>query len=31
MLCAKLTSNMSHQQWRVDYVEACSGLLAAPD
>jgi hypothetical protein len=31
-LCAKLTSNMSHQQWRdwvspdIDYIEACPGL-----
>ena len=31
-LCAKLTTNMSHQQWRdwvspdIDYIEACPGL-----
>ena len=37
MLCAKLTTNMSHQQWRdwvspdIDYIEACPGLPIAPD
>ena len=36
-LCAKLTTNMSHQQWRdwvspdIDYIEACPGLPVAPD
>ena len=36
-LCAKLTTNMSHQQWRdwvspdIDYIEACPGLLIPPD
>jgi len=31
MLCTKLTTNMSHQQWRdwvspdIDYIEVCSG------
>jgi hypothetical protein len=36
-LCAKLTANMSHQQWRdwvspdIDYIEACPGLPIAPD
>jgi WD40 repeat protein len=36
-LCAKLTANMSHQQWRdwvspdIDYIEACPGLPVAPD
>jgi hypothetical protein len=31
-LCAKLATNMSHQQWRdwvspdIDYIEACPGL-----
>jgi hypothetical protein len=31
-MCAKLTTNMSHQQWRdwvspdIDYIEACPGL-----
>jgi WD40 repeat protein len=36
-LCAKLTTNMSHQQWRdwvspdIDYIEACPGLPIAPD
>ena len=30
-MCAKLTTNMSHQQWRdwvspdIDYIEACPG------
>jgi WD40 repeat protein len=33
-LCAKLTTNMSHQQWRewvspdIDYIEVCPGLPA---
>jgi len=37
MLCAKLTTNMSHQQWRdwvspdIDYIEACPGLPIPPD
>jgi WD40 repeat protein len=32
MLCAKLTTNMSHQQWRdwvspdIDYITACPNL-----
>jgi hypothetical protein len=36
-MCAKLTTNMSHQQWRdwvspdIDYIEACPGLPIAPD
>ena len=36
-LCAKLTTNMSHQQWRdwvspdIDYIEVCPGLPIAPD
>ena len=36
-LCAKLTTNMSHQQWRdwvspdIDYIEACPGLPIPPD
>jgi WD40 repeat protein len=36
-LCAKLTTNMSHQQWRdwvspdIGYIEACPGLPFAPD
>ena len=36
-MCAKLTTNMSHQQWRdwvspdIDYVEACPGLPTPPD
>ena len=36
-LCAKLTANMSHQQWRdwvspdIDYIEACPGLPIQPD
>ena len=31
-MCAKLTANMSHQQWRdwvsedIDYIEVCPGL-----
>jgi WD40 repeat protein len=37
MLCAKLTTNMSHQQWRdwvspdIDYIEACPGLPIPTD
>ena len=37
MLCAKLTTNMSHQQWRdwvspdIDYIEVCPDLPIAPD
>jgi WD40 repeat protein len=36
-LCAKLTTNMSHQEWQewvspdIDYIEACPGLPNAPD
>ena len=36
-MCAKLTTNMSHQQWRdwvspdIDYIEACPGLPIAVD
>ena len=36
-LCAKVTTNMSHEQWRawvspdIDYVEACPGLPIAAD
>jgi WD40 repeat protein len=36
-LCAKLTTNMSHQHWRdwvspdIDYIKACPGLPVAPD
>jgi len=36
-ICDKLTTNMSHQQWRdwvspdIDYIEACPGLPVAPD
>ena len=36
-VCAKLTANVSHQQWRdwvspdIDYFEACPGLPVAPD
>ncbi len=36
-LCAKLTTNMSHKQWRewvspdIDYIEACPGLPIPPD
>jgi hypothetical protein len=36
-MCAKLTTNMSHKQWRdwvspdIDYIEACPGLPIAPD
>jgi WD40 repeat protein len=37
MLCAKLTANMSHQQWRewvspeIDYTTLCPDLPVAPD
>ena len=37
MLCAKRTTNMSHQQWRdwvspdIDYIEVCPGLPIPPD
>ena len=37
MLCAKLTTNMSHQQWRdwvspdIDYIKVCPDLPVAPD
>ena len=37
MLCAKLTTNMSHQQWRdwvspdIDYIELCPDLPRARD
>jgi WD40 repeat protein len=37
LLCAKLTQNMSHQQWHdwvasdVDYIDLCPGLPVAPD
>ena len=37
MLCAKLTANMSHKQWRdwvspdIDYIKACPDLKVAPD
>ena len=36
-LCAKLTTNMSHQQWRdwvspdIDYIEVCPGLPIPAD
>ena len=36
VLCAKLTTNMSHQQWRdwvspdIDYIHACPGLPIPP-
>ena len=36
-LCTKLTTNMSHQQWRdwvspdIDYIKACPDLPIAPD
>ena len=36
-LCAKLTTNMSHQQWRdwvspdIDYIKVCPGLPIPPD
>jgi WD40 repeat protein len=36
-LCAKLTTNMSHKQWRdwvspdIDYIKACPDLPVAPD
>ena len=37
MLCAKLTTNMSHKQWRdwvspdIDYIKVCPDLPIAPD
>jgi WD40 repeat protein len=37
LVCAKLSQNMSHQQWRdwvspdIGYTELCSGLPVAPD
>jgi WD40 repeat protein len=37
LLCAKLTTNMSHKQWRewvspdIDYIKACPDLPVAPD
>ena len=37
MLCAKLTENMSHRQWReevsehIDYIALCPGLPVAAD
>ena len=37
MLCAKLTANMSHQQWRdwvspdIPYIQACPGLPVPGD
>ena len=37
MLCAKLTANMSHQQWRdwvspdIDYIKVCPDLPVASD
>ena len=36
-VCAKITTNMSHQQWRdwvspdIDYIEACPGLPVPAD
>ena len=36
-MCAKLTTNMSHKQWRdwvspdIDYIKACPDLPIAPD
>ena len=36
-MCAKLTTNMSHQQWRdwvspdIDYIKVCPDLPIAPD
>jgi hypothetical protein len=36
-MCAKLTANMSHQQWRdwvspnIDYIKVCPDLPVAPD
>jgi hypothetical protein len=36
-MCAKLTTNMSHQQWRdwvspdIDYIKLCLDLPIAPD
>ena len=37
ILCAKLTTNMSHQQWRdwvspdIDYIKVCPDLPITPD
>jgi hypothetical protein len=37
MLCDKLTTNMSHKQWRewvspdIEYIKACPSLPVAPD
>ncbi len=37
MLCSKLTTNMSHKQWRewvspdIDYIKVCPNLPVAPD
>ena len=36
-LCARLTTNMSHKQWRdwvspeIDYIKVCPDLPVAPD
>ena len=36
-MCAKLTTNMSRQQWRdwvspdIDYIKVCPGLPITPD
>ena len=36
-MCARLTTNMSHQQWRdwvspdIDYIKVCPDLPIAPD
>ncbi len=36
-MCAKLTTNMSHKQWRewvspdIDYIKVCPDLPVAPD
>ena len=36
-MCAKLTTNMSHEQWRdwvsrdIDYIKVCPDLPVAPD
>ena len=36
-MCAKLTTNMSHQQWHdwvspdIDYIKGCPDLPIAPD
>jgi WD40 repeat protein len=36
-MCAKLTTNMSHKQWRdwvspdIDYIKGCPDLPVAPD